>query len=42
MTNFDYLKKYNDFDCFADIAIQAEELYPKYLDISVISCQRAL
>ena len=42
MTNFDFLKKYSEFECFADIAIQAEELYPKYLDSSITCCQRAL
>ena len=42
MTNFDFLKKYSEFECFANIAIQAEELYPKYLDSSVASCHRAL
>ena len=42
MTNFDFLKNYSEFECFANIAIQAEELYPKYLDSSVASCHRAL
>ena len=42
MTNFDFLKKHNEFESFADTAVQAEELYPKYLDMSVICCQRAL
>ena len=42
MTNFDFLKKHSEFESFADIAVQAEELYPKYLDMSVICCQRAL
>ena len=42
MTNFDFLKKYSEFESFADIAVQAEDLYPKYLDMSVICCQRAL
>lgn len=42
MTNFDFLKNYSEFGCFANIAIQAEELYPKYLHSSVASCHRAL
>ena len=42
MNNFDFLKNHNEFESFADIAVQAEELYPKYLDMSVICCQRAL
>lgn len=42
MTNFDFLKKHSEFESFADIAVQAEELYPKYLDMSVVCCQRAL
>lgn len=42
MTNFDFLKNYNEFDSFSNIAVQAEELYPKYLDTSIICCQRAL
>lgn len=42
MTNFDFLKEHSEFESFADIAVQAEELYPKYLDMSVICCQRAL
>ena len=42
MTNFDFLKKHSEFESFAGIAVQAEELYPKYLDMSVICCQRAL
>lgn len=42
MTNFDFLKKHSEFESFADIAVQAEELYPKYLDASIMSCHRAL
>lgn len=42
MTNFDFLKNYKEFDCFSDIAIKSEQLYPKYLDESVICCQRTL
>lgn len=42
MTNFDFLKNYSEFESFANVAVQAEELYPKYLDSSVICCQRAL
>ena len=42
MTNFDFLKKHSEFESFAGIAVQAEELYPKYLDMSVVCCQRAL
>ena len=42
MTNFDFLKKHSEFESFAGIAIQAEELYPKYLDMSVVCWQRAL
>lgn len=42
MTNFDFLKNYSEFESFANIAMQAEELYPKYLDASIMSCHRAL
>lgn len=42
MTNFDFLKKYKDFDTFSDTAIVAEEFYPQYLKESVANCQRAL
>lgn len=42
MTNFDYLKKDNQFSSFADVAIAAEKVLPIDVESSVINCRRAM
>ncbi len=42
MTNFDFLKKYKQFEVFADVAIAAEKTLHIDLSTSVINCRRAM
>ena len=42
MTNFDYLKKDNQFSSFADVAIAAEKVLPIDVESSVMNCRRAM
>ena len=42
MTNFDYLKKEKEFECFVDIAIVAEKTYSLDFDTCIMNCRRAM
>lgn len=42
MTNFDYLKKEDQFNSFSDVAIASEKLLPIDKEACVINCRRAM